>query len=412
VNRVSLTMFERQFERFKAFVENKSPQPFESFEKGYPDEKEGYKRELYEVAQRMLDQGSWSEVDIGTGKILKNVVAAIEIDSPAINNRRKLRNNLVQWWRHALRNRWVKASDDANRCKDMEALLFRLYRGDHDGEVFEELTKSDRLGRNYPVLAYLYFIKDRSCYMPINPKRFDTAFERLGIPLQMSGKCFWENYQSFNDVIARVRDMLELKGLRGVQLLDAHSFCWIVGGDDFLAAEGVQTAVQAPREIQVGAPEPFPVRNPSKTGPVDFEALNRERAELGRLGEEIAIDSEQARLREAGRPELAECVKAVSHDPSLGYDIESFETDGTPRRIEVKAVRASGGAFEFFISRNELETSRRTDNYYLYLVVGAKSDSPKVYWADAAALQEGHLEPVNFKARLPYKVLDASSSSE
>ena len=51
-------------------------------------------------------------------------------------------------------------------------------------------------------------------------------------------------------------------------------------------------------------------------------------------------------------------------DDSLGYDILSYEEDGTPRYIEVKTTehRSDNGELYFFISQNELEKAKTLKN--------------------------------------------------
>jgi len=50
---------------------------------------------------------------------------------------------------------------------------------------------------------------------------------------------------------------------------------------------------------------------------------------------------EKERLRSLGYPNLAKKVKKAKFDYE-GFDIKSFETNGDPRYIEVKATRSKG----------------------------------------------------------------------
>lgn len=104
-----------------------------------------------------------------------------------------------------------------------------------------------------------------------------------------------------------------------------------------------------------------------------------ERQRTGARGEAIVLALEKTRLIEGGRPDLAARIMHISQsDDSAGFDISSFEEDGVPRRIEVKATASSNLDQGFFISANELQHSMELDNYHLYIVFSALSPSPRV----------------------------------
>ena len=76
---------------------------------------------------------------------------------------------------------------------------------------------------------------------------------------------------------------------------------------------------------------------------------------LGQAGEERALAHERANLRATGRTDLAERVRWVSHldGDGAGYDIRSFDVDGSDRLIEVKTTNGWERT-PFHITRNEL----------------------------------------------------------
>jgi hypothetical protein len=76
---------------------------------------------------------------------------------------------------------------------------------------------------------------------------------------------------------------------------------------------------------------------------------------LGRAGEERLLAHERASLLIAGRPDLANRVRWVSHldGDGAGYDIRSFDTAGGDRLIEVKTTN-EWDRTPFHITRNEL----------------------------------------------------------
>lgn len=99
--------------------------------------------------------------------------------------------------------------------------------------------------------------------------------------------------------------------------------------------------------------------------------------ECGQVGERFVLDHERRRLSRAGHRELAGRVKWVSQESvNEGYDIASFELDGSPRFIEVKST--VGMTMTFFISTGEWNAAKRLrDQYFLYRVVNS-TDRPKI----------------------------------
>jgi Domain of unknown function (DUF3883) len=85
---------------------------------------------------------------------------------------------------------------------------------------------------------------------------------------------------------------------------------------------------------------------------------------LGRAGEERVLAHERASLLAAGRTDLAERIRWVSHldGDGAGYDIHSFDADGSSRLIEVKTTNGWERT-PFHITRNELAVAdaRRED---------------------------------------------------
>lgn len=81
---------------------------------------------------------------------------------------------------------------------------------------------------------------------------------------------------------------------------------------------------------------------------------------LGRAGEERVLTHERASLLAAGRTDLSERIRWVSHldGDGAGYDIRSFDTDGRGRLIEVKTTNGWERT-PFHITRNELAVADR-----------------------------------------------------
>lgn len=69
---------------------------------------------------------------------------------------------------------------------------------------------------------------------------------------------------------------------------------------------------------------------------------------LGKLAQDLALQSERKRLAHAGVN--AKVVKPVWDQPSRGFDIVSCEPNGKERLIEVKAARRLGGRLTFCLT--------------------------------------------------------------
>ena len=60
----------------------------------------------------------------------------------------------------------------------------------------------------------------------------------------------------------------------------------------------------------------------------------------GQDAERLVMEFEYQHLLSSGREDLANRISLVQN-PSIGYDLDSFDKDGNPRRIEIKAVAKS-----------------------------------------------------------------------
>jgi len=111
----------------------------------------------------------------------------------------------------------------------------------------------------------------------------------------------------------------------------------------------------------------------------DYEAYQKACKRIGDRGEAIVLLMEEKRLISAGKSNLAKRLKHVSqNDDSIGYDILSFDEDGTERFIEVKATTGKALDRGFFISSNELEKAKSLSNYYIYFVFCTMTCKPQI----------------------------------
>jgi len=87
---------------------------------------------------------------------------------------------------------------------------------------------------------------------------------------------------------------------------------------------------------------------------------------IGDTGENIVFNNEKEGLIKIGKKSLAEKLKDVSKE-NIGYDILSFEKDGSKKYIEVKSTTASVNS-EFYITKNENKFLTDNENTWLYMV--------------------------------------------
>ncbi|MCU0649774.1 MAG: DUF3883 domain-containing protein, partial [Gemmatimonadaceae bacterium] len=132
---------------------------------------------------------------------------------------------------------------------------------------------------------------------------------------------------------------------------------------------------------------------------LEREASN---ASLGSAGERFVLEFEHRRLWEAGARHLADRIEHVARTrgDGLGFDIASFDSDGSERLIEVKTT-SFGPLTPFFASNREVVVSdERSDQFCLYRVFRFRT-APQLFII-AGSLRRGCLlEPVQFRATLP-----------
>lgn len=389
---ISPTRFRAAFERFQLIHESEYGWPVESFSdrSSRNFQWERYKRTIPEQAGAALNSSRWTKKEIGGGDILKRVIKAIELPD----------NNLLQWeGRHGPDSRvhakLIKLQDDPTGRREIERLFYDLYKGEVKTEsTFEGIVRL--CGKRYELLGYLFFIADRSQFLPLRTRSFDKVLAELGVDLKTEGRCGWENYRAFNAAIREVRTRLHAEGLTDASLLDAHSFCWILAREplEHDPAKAIKPALMRDFDGKLHA-----AVEKAKYSPKDDSEIRdmRKKAEKchasGEIAEEIAIKAERNRLAIGGRSDLAAKVESVANRPGLGYDLKSFELNGAERCIEVKNV--SNGK-RFFLSEGEWLNSRERPNYWFYLVSGAGAKKEEVTMLPAELLKKSHLQPVQY----------------
>ncbi len=139
----------------------------------------------------------------------------------------------------------------------------------------------------------------------------------------------------------------------------------------------------------------------AKGGIVDWAAREQRNRDLGLAGELLVMAHEQKRLRDAGRNDLAARVEHVAlSDSAAGYDILSFELDGSEKFIEVKTTTGPAST-SFYISENEVNVSRQLQElYWLYRVhsYSREKNSAAFYVKNGDVSKGFELTPTTYKA--------------
>ena len=118
----------------------------------------------------------------------------------------------------------------------------------------------------------------------------------------------------------------------------------------------------------------------------DRSAADVANRQLGDAGEEFVVAFERRRLTAEGRADLAARVAWTARDTGdgAGYDVASFNLDGTVRLIEVKTTNG-GPDTAFFVTANEVRVSAaRPGDYWLYRVYDFGKPTRAIYYLQGA----------------------------
>ncbi|MGH6906792.1 MAG: DUF3883 domain-containing protein [Aestuariivirga sp.] len=154
--------------------------------------------------------------------------------------------------------------------------------------------------------------------------------------------------------------------------------------------------------------EPPPQLNPATGSPnealenlvrkFDPAARDERNRALGAKGEERIFNSERAFLSRH-EPELARNVRWISREEGdgAGYDILSFNLDGSKRLIEVKTT-IGHQTTPFFISSNEVQMSESRPDEFRLVRLYDFARAPKVFEIKPPLRESVILQPSIFKA--------------
>lgn len=215
-----------QISRFISFVHNMDGEMgFISFRDsaGFLGREEDYKSRIAEEARKALQFSDWQESWIGTGKIAERASKALSKAYNLVNKNQQI----------DFKNRLDPKSSIFQ--PKAERVLYDIYRNPSCDESEAFSNAVDTFGAKYDTIAFLYFIKDDTRFLPISSGHFDDGFNILGIDYKTSHQCSWDNYQGFIEIIKEIQllmeDMLPMKG--SLRLIDAHSFVWVIQEDKY-----------------------------------------------------------------------------------------------------------------------------------------------------------------------------------
>ncbi len=390
---ISPQIFRAAFNRFQAIHREECGFNLDTFRnpKSFAFKTEDYKETVYHVAVRIMDAQGWRKAQIGSGIFLDRFIQAIE--QPG--------NNLLQWEprkgpQSRVHSELLTVRSNPAKKNNLEKVFYDMYcRNQATQAEFDALAAI--CGSRYELLAYFFFIADRFRFLPIRTQTFDKVLAELGFEFKTAWQCSWENYQQFLAAMRDVQSCLHAEGVTDATLLDAHSFCWILARNVPSGGYVPPGPVRIRRKMFAGELlNALNLRNftPNDDAPiVDMVAISLGRVASGQIAEDYALQAERDRLHEEGRPDLAARVQKVSDRPGLGFDLQSFDADETPRCIEVKNV--SGGN-RFFLSDGEWRNSQGRSNYWFYLVSGVGEGRPAVTLLPATQIQREHLQATQY----------------
>ena len=184
---------------------------------------EEYKHELFKRSQQILNISSWDESWINSGKIFAKILPVIlDNDNNLINNF----NNKTNFNDHFRKGNQKYDSRS-------ERAVFDVYKSSNERQAFEQAINV--FGAKFPTIAYLFFLKDETRFLPISPENFERSFRELNIKIILRNKCGWDVYNRFIQIIDCIREQMPLYMELDHEptLLEAHSFVWIIGRPEF-----------------------------------------------------------------------------------------------------------------------------------------------------------------------------------
>ncbi len=217
-----LTVMFYRFLEFVRFRDGDRPLDFVD-ENTFLGGEENYKYDNAVLARRKLDYNKWDDSWIGTGKILERCKEAMDCAGNLVYRNQKI------WFKNMI--------DPANENfrPHAERVLYDIYKSTTEEQEEAAFSQARRtFGGNYETLAYLFFVKNPSKFLPISPDNFEKSLSAVGVDYPLSRRCSWQNYNGFIQIVKDIQEMMreELAGV-DVRLIDAHTFLWVINEEVF-----------------------------------------------------------------------------------------------------------------------------------------------------------------------------------
>lgn len=206
---------------------------------------------------------------------------------------------------------------------------------------------------------------------------------------------FVNGYKPYPNIQASLRDRVREEILRREDLTNL-AFSRLTSSIPDVVGSASWIESQPPR---VGLPPTLsiPGGRVGRWNFVELEAMNRS---LGAAGERAVLARERKLLVAAGQGRLADRVEHVSETigDGLGFDIRSFEVDGTEKLIEVKTT-SLGVHWPMMVSRNEVDVSTaESEHFHLYRLHDFRPDCVRFYTLTGDLRKTCDLQPESYKA--------------
>lgn len=317
-----------------------------------------YKWEVVDSARSALQLEQWPNRIERTGWIIERLKKACH--SSVSNNLLEHRWGYGKSSEQALYH--VESKEIKHQLEQRLLDLFTQHPCDRStfGQNFDSLAdflRGENLSANWAFLAYLAFIACPEEYFPIRPTRFDALMSYYGIDQRISGHATWDRYLVLLDLADALRD--RLMGYGEADAIEIQSYMWVVS---YLITREEERLPMTDEPTYDFVMEMNRRRK---------QAARRER--IGILGEEHVYQEERKRLLESENKDLADKVEMVSFkDPSAGFDILSFKSDGGERKIEVKSTgcdRAQDPGF--WLTENERAIGLSNEDWCVFRVWNA-----------------------------------------
>lgn len=310
--------------------------------------------------------------------------------------------NKEKWYTH-FQGGIIRVSED-----DYEAILNSKERkfatgSDWSDEEVEEAVASyfRMLGKELRGETYSKTVIRNELLAKIQRVRgaVEFKFQNISAALLSRGLPYVQGYKPLENYQKLLGEVIDNYLEHNPQFLrDVEQSIDIRSADEELKRPDFAEIIEEPPPTTDRADESLESRRSYQARKYNYIKREAENRKLGEAGEKFVLEFERHRLIKASRNDLATQVERVSETKGdgLGYDIYSFEEDGTARFIEVKTTNF-GKSVPFFISANELDFSQDySSQYYLYRVFNFRH-SPKVFILKGSLKEKFKIVPTTFR---------------